>query len=434
MNDLNNLARAPTIPANTNFDNNYSYILRANNIQMTTLTDGIATLSGGYLTGIQLPTEPQDAVPKSYVISSNPAGSAKDIQYNDNGVFAGSDNFQYLGSNSVGTLSIPTVEFTDGTLQINGSYITGLQESSRSSSAITKRYCDFAQNRNYITTISSVSGQTYSAISVVNGTIIRMNSSSSSSQDYLPTATNIVNFINNQTDITGYAVGLTSGSTTGSIGVSGLFYNFSVINESNNNLVLFPNTGTTIISNGSVVNVVVPPYYVLCAYLYIADITAMSSPSVILYVNSIQWSVVYKSTTFQTNFFSDTGYTTGLPYYIKNNLFMPAPTNGYYIITGSAYTYSSTDVNKGIAFRDPTTHASDSFLNILTNGSFIIQNLSTTYNLSIKTTDCTGSWIIFTSSEQTSLSISTAKSSYMWLNNNSSTNTLNVIGTADLNG
>ena len=126
---MNNIKvpQPPKIPANTNYDSNYSEILKSDSIKSTSITDGVATLRGGFLSGLQLPEQEMDAVPKSYIRGSVPSGPLKSIQYNKNNLFTGSADLKYIGGISVGSLSIG-VPFTDGYLTIDDSYINNIVE------------------------------------------------------------------------------------------------------------------------------------------------------------------------------------------------------------------------------------------------------------------------------------------------------------------
>jgi hypothetical protein len=411
MNSYNKIPIGPTIPANTNYDSNYSGLLQTDSIRTQILTDGIATLQGGFLTGIINPIDDQDAIPKSYIIGSVPGGPPKSIQYNKDGVFSGSANFRYLGGNTGGTVSIPNVIFRDDYLSINGGLINNLQESSNGSYAVTRRYCDFLKNNNTVTTTDSVSGQTYDPSEILNSTLIRVNYSTT--VDLLPSADSIVSFLNNQAN---------ESLTTGSMATSGLFYNFTLINQGSNNVVMFGNTGTFLYSssaNSTISSIIVPRDYILRATVYIVDTV---SPLVRVYIDSLCWSVLYIS-----NFFGTTGFNTFLPYYARDNIIIPGPI-GYTPDTTTAVTYSLATVKQGIIFRDPTAAAIDIFDNILINTSFVIQNISA-FSVSIDSANCTGTW---TFNPSGILTISSGKSAYLWLNADFGTNILNVLSISDM--
>ncbi len=411
MNSYSKVPIGPTIPANTNYDSNYSGTLKTSSIDTQIFTDGVATLQGGFLTGIVNPTDDQDAVPKSYIIGSVPGGPSKSIQYNKDGVFTGSANFRYLGGSTGGTVSIPDVTFRDDYLSITGGLIRNLQESSNSSYAITRRYCDLLKNNNKATVIDSVAGDTYSAEDVINGTILRINYSTT--VDLLPSANSIIDFLNNQAN---------DSLTTGSMATTGLYYQFTLMNQGSNNIVLFGNTGTSLYSqnaNSTISSFIVPRDYILRATVYIVDVL---SPSVRVYIDSVSWSVVYIS-----NFFGQTGFNTFLPYYIQDNLLVPGPT-GYSPDTTTTMSYSLADIKKGIYFRDPTAAAVDTFDDVLVNTSFIIQNISA-FSVTIDAANCTGTWTFYPVG---TLTIGAGKSVYLWINTDNSTNVLNVMSVSDM--
>lgn len=406
--NTNNPAQPPVIPGSTNYDSNYSTILKANTVITNSITDGVATLQGGFLTGLQLPQNAQDAVPKSYIRGTIPGGLAKSIQYNDNDVFTGSNNLIYNGTASIGTVILTGI-FTDGILDVNAGYINNIVETNGQTSITSKRYVDFAKNRNYFDSLDVSSNSTYSASNIINGTLLR--DTLSNVVDSLPTAQNIISYVNNIYESSG---------TNGIMAINGLYYNFTLINQSSDSVItLASNTGTSIFSTESVFSMRIPPSYVLNATVYLKNV---SVPEVIVYINNINWSTVYLR-----NFFSSTGFNTFLPFKIGNNLLFPGPTS--YATTGTtSVTFALADVNLGIIIRDPPAVSQDLFGDLRTSGSFVVQNVSA-HLITINPLNCIGSW---TFNPTHSVLIDTNKSAYMWLGYENSINYLNVLGISTL--
>lgn len=406
--NTNNQAQSPVIPGSTNYDSNYSTVLKTSTVRTNSISDGVATLQGGYLTGLQLPVSAQDAVPKSYIRGTVPGGLAKSIQYNNNGLFTGSNNLIYNGNPSIGTVVFSGI-FTDGILDINAGYINSIVETNGAASITSRRYVDFLKNRNYTSSLDVSSNRMYTAINVINGTLLR--STLSNIIDTLPTAENIVKYINNIYQTVG---------TDGLMATAGLYYNFTLINQSSTSTItLVSNTGTDIFTTDTVFSVRVPPSYILNATVYIKN---TSIPEVIFYIDNINWSTVYLY-----NFFTNTGFDTFLPYKIGNNILVPGPSS-YVPSTSTAASFSLADVNLGIITRDPSNPSQDFFNDLRTSGSFVIQNISANL-ITINPLNCVGSWIF---NPTNSVLIDSNQSTYLWLGYENSINYLNVLGISDI--
>jgi hypothetical protein len=409
--NLNNLADAPLIPANTNYDTNYSGNLRVTSVRCSSFTDGVATLSNGFFSGISDPVNAQDAVPKSYIVGAVPGGTARTIQYNNNGLFGGSNNLTYVSDpgGTSGTVSL-TGSFTDGYLVMTGGYLSGITESSNSSSAITRRYCDFL-NRNNVTSVTStrVVATTYGPSSIINGTIIR--SSTVNNTDTLPTANSIISYLNNQSDLT---------VTSGSLATANLYYTFSMINQGSTYISINSNTGLTMNNTSVISSVAVPPGYTLNATVWV---NSVSPANVVVDITAINCNTVYMSNTF-----TPSGFSTFLPYSVGNNLLVPGPVNGT-SNTVSNYTYTKSDVQKGIIVRDPSGMSVDAFEDLRINTSLVIQNVSTTSSITISASDCTGSWTFIPTG---SLLIAESKSTILYFYNTGTNNYLNIMGSTTM--
>lgn len=115
-----------------------------------TSTTGSLNLSGGKITGIGTPTDPNDAATKAYVDSHSYTGSSVSatgpnlsVQYNSGGLFAGSSLF--LFNETLGSLSIGSIDIIGGGLSGGTDYsITGLSMPIGPTDAANKAYVDAA--------------------------------------------------------------------------------------------------------------------------------------------------------------------------------------------------------------------------------------------------------------------------------------------------
>jgi len=380
------MAAPPTIPPSTDYDSLSTNILKASKIQADLITDNYATLSGGTLTGIVNPVDPQDAVPKSYVTGSIPGGPINSIQYNNNGVFDGSANLLYIGAYSSGAVSLgPTTTLSDNYLNITVNTINNVNEPVNDTDVATKQYIDLIKSFTTVNSISTIASTTYSSTSVISGIILRTNLTTVS--DLLPTASDIIS------QLTNYNVG------TG--------FKFQINNTGTSVINVLPSTGITMSNAVSLY----PDYIMACTGV-------ITGPSTVyLNVDNICWSVIYVS-----NFFNETGFTTYLPYKINGNIFIPGPT-AYTEVTTNGYTYTLNDVNKGILTRKPTADSTDLMASFSTNQSFVIQNVSA-FTITIQSTG-------WTFSPSGSIVIAPNKCLYCWIYQG---NYLFIIGIVDING
>lgn len=113
----------------------------------TVYLDGELRLSGGKITGLGTPINPSDAVNKAYVDSHSGSGSATgpslSVQYNSNGLFAGSSLFTF--NETLGSLSVGSIQIVGGGTGGGTNYsITGLSYPVNSTDAANKAYVDSA--------------------------------------------------------------------------------------------------------------------------------------------------------------------------------------------------------------------------------------------------------------------------------------------------
>lgn len=90
--------------------------LQAIRTRSTYITDGVATLTGGRLSGLLPPAGPTDAASKQYVDTHSggvPGGPIGSLQFNDNGTLNGSSNLLWTSSTNtitlLGTINVTTM-------------------------------------------------------------------------------------------------------------------------------------------------------------------------------------------------------------------------------------------------------------------------------------------------------------------------------------
>lgn len=113
-----------------------------------TSTTGSLNLSGGRVTGISDPVDPNDAANKAYVDAHSGGGGTAtgpslSVQYNSGGLFSGSSLFTF--NETLGSLSLGSLTMIGGGLSGGTDYsITGLSYPTNASDAANKAYVDAA--------------------------------------------------------------------------------------------------------------------------------------------------------------------------------------------------------------------------------------------------------------------------------------------------
>lgn len=180
----------PRIPGSEYFNSNYTKDLECTTIICNSLSDGQATLTGGQLSNMNDPVNPQDAATKAYCdsILSIVADPLYSIQYNNNNQFDGSSNLTFDGSE---LYSLTTVIGTASSmLTINSGIIDNLPVPTTLKNPISKSYVDVYNTLNVVTTAAT--STTYGASSMVNSILIK---SSGTSSDATDSAANIITYI-----------------------------------------------------------------------------------------------------------------------------------------------------------------------------------------------------------------------------------------------
>jgi len=289
-------------------------------------------------------TNPLDAVSINYIKPAAATGPLLSVQYNDNGIFAGSPNLTF----NQFTLNVSgSIQFTGTSTSSpisDGSTIHNLIEPVNSEDIVTKIYADNYTSEN-ITSITSSSSTSYSASEVVNGVILR--SSGVNVTDSFPSASSIT---------------------------SELFNLFSVVN--NNSFVSFTlinnGTGTILLTSDSSVTLVPSTFSILPDYILNSYLIVTNTSYITMNVNSISFGQPYISSYFSTS----NSLITQFPYAATESLLGPIISTT--VNTSINYTYTSSDLANNLSVRAPATASSDvmssSFLPD-DGGSLIIQNV-----------------------------------------------------------
>lgn len=196
-------SQGPLIPASKLSKTNYTSRLKIDTLLCSTLTNGSVIIASGRITGLEDPTDNQDACTKNYVDTtlntvSEPLNS---IQYNnDTGSFGGNADLTYnintgllyskntyIGINPVTGSSTTSLVIENGTIKNIYNTVSG----TRSSLLITKSYVDTYDK--YTKSNNSDLAITYSASDMTNNLLIR--NPSESTTDTTCDATTLVNRI-----------------------------------------------------------------------------------------------------------------------------------------------------------------------------------------------------------------------------------------------
>jgi hypothetical protein len=191
--------QGPTIPLSSNFISNFTRLLKVTDSlegnsfsTPNPATPGTNTeLSGGVLSNLNDPVLDSQGATLAYALAQggtgNPGGPVKSVQYNNTGVFDGSNSLLFDKNTSILTAN----KISNGTVTIGSNTISGLTDPLIGSEAATKNYVD--NNTAFtITNNNTVGATTYSAASVINGLIYRDTQTSGTTTDTLPTAAQII--------------------------------------------------------------------------------------------------------------------------------------------------------------------------------------------------------------------------------------------------
>lgn len=191
--------QGPTIPASTNFLNNFTRLLK-----VTDSVKGISfnspnpdtpnidtVLSGGTLSNLNDPVLDSQGATYAYLQahggSGNPGGITGNVQYNNGGVFGGSNSLTFDKNTNTLTANI----ISNGTITIGSNTISGLSNPTNGTEAATKSYVDSAGSLT-IVNINTVGPTTYTATDIINHIIYRDTQTSGTTTDTFPTAAQIV--------------------------------------------------------------------------------------------------------------------------------------------------------------------------------------------------------------------------------------------------
>jgi len=383
--------------SSVNHDNNYTTTFSAQNIYSTLTTDQVATFSDGTIRNLIVPSQPQDAVSKAYVIaSSNPGGPADSVQFNNSG-FDGSANLLYDNTTTTltinGDISLTPITISEGA-------ITGLSDPVSDQQIATKNYVDAYSYIMTPTYIQSNSNVTYTGSQMINGIIQRNIFTSLSLLGYTVTDTTA-----SAQQLFDATIGAVVGST----------YKWKIVNDDPDSFIsverrdrfkIFVNPGTGVTFNPSS-TIMIPRTYTLDAYIIF---TSISPPAVTINVNSNFYDPLALFWIPNNQVVSGTfGFVNSISMYVSDNFLFNVDEIEE---TGIDYTYTTTDVKNGFIVRTPGGASNDTFnLNIgIPSQLFTIQNngigdinitgLSTIYTL-------TPSPIVVLAGYQTTIAIET---------------------------
>lgn len=376
---MSNTNKAPLVPPSTKFDTNFSKLLKTDEVIVTSITDGIATLGGGTLTNLTNGTDPQDAITKSYVSgTSQPGGSVNNIQFNDSNIFGGSANFEYVSP----TLTVNgTIEDSTGA-SMTGGLISNLANPINPQDIATKSYVDSFSGSSQYTVIASDTGVTYSTTQMINGiihrTIAATDAYNLSLTDTTPSAAEIVSSLN-------ASVGTTASFIlANSIVAPSAPVVFTDPIADQLTITLAGGSGVTFdFADPFVIN----RDYTMKARLLVTNATS-GSEAVTIFIDSIF------NSNLPTNLFNvpdviDNSLsqpistsTLDKPVKIENNILFPIASTSE--ISGNDYVYTLDDVKNSIVVRKPTLDSYDDVSGIIdptaTNieeSVFLIQNATT---------------------------------------------------------
>jgi hypothetical protein len=359
---------ASAIGQSTDYDNNYSNKTYATKIIAESLTDGTATFSGGTITNLIPPTDPQDAITKGFVnglVTASPPVNS--VQYN-NLVFAGSANLTFVSN----ILSVNGTINDGSGISIVGGTISGLNDPIASNQVATKSYVDSFNSTTTNTYIQSDVGVVYTTSQMLNAAILR----------------NLVTYNNfgvSLTDTTPTAAQFIAAKPTAEVGFAARFRIMNDNPDANQTtvegrdrfvLTINPGTGVTFYPSD--------PFNIRRAYMLDAYIvfTNVVVPAVTIYINRCSYSgpTIYlpPSTTSGLTVFENTvDYINYNSMQLTGNLFWNLNNP---LKTATNYSYTTSDIKNQMIIRNPSGAASDTFGSIINplymNQMMVIQNPS----------------------------------------------------------
>lgn len=196
-----------SIYPDVNNNTNSTRVMEVGSVYSNSITDGIATIEGGYVTGLVEPTEDNQIATKYYVDNSSgegsggAAGPVNSVQYNSNGEFAGSANLMVDTTSE--TLTINGV-LTNGTISLLGSQIEGLNDPTTPTQAATKHYADLNTGNMGNITVNLVQNVPYAYTAeqvynnIINLTFIPNNYTDICPVDDMPSAVDMQTFLGSE--------------------------------------------------------------------------------------------------------------------------------------------------------------------------------------------------------------------------------------------
>jgi hypothetical protein len=389
---------ASAIGPSTTYNDNYTKNAYASKLIAETLTDGVATFSGGTVVGLITPTDPQDAVTKAFVDGlSHPSPPTNSIQFN-NLTFGGSSNLTF-SSNSL--ILNGSLQSTSG-INITGGVISGLLNPINNSEIATKNYVDSFSSIIVNTYIQSDSNVTYTASQMINGIVFRN----------LLTE-NVFNI--NLTDTTATASQLIAQVSNATVGYAAKFKIMNDNPDANGTtvegrdgfvLTINPGSGVTFFPSD--------PFQIRRGYTFDATITFTNiiTPAVTIIINSCAFSGISTYLAPSTSFLvlkNSVDYLNYNAMQNTNNILWNVNSS---IKSTTNYSYTTNDIKNQITIRNPSGTSTDIFGNSISilymNQIIIIQNISA---FTINITGQTNIWtltptsIVIPSGYQTTLSI-----------------------------
>jgi len=136
---------APLITSSANLDNNTTVTYKLNDaVYVDSLTDGVATLEGGFLKNLNDPVTDDQAATKNFVDNfvgvGVPGGNDTNIQLNDGANdFTGTNDLTF--DNGTGNTFV-NGSITNGTITIQNNQISGVADPVNAQDVATKGYVD----------------------------------------------------------------------------------------------------------------------------------------------------------------------------------------------------------------------------------------------------------------------------------------------------
>lgn len=197
-----------------NQESNYTRLMKATNIQCTSITDGIATLEGGTISNLFDPETSDQIATKYYTdnfTSSGSGGPIGSLQINTGASFTGINGIKYTNSSLQIYNKFVTASGTTTNISITDNVLSGLSNPPNDSYAVNNGYV-LSSNLSLGTLSTTSASTSLSASEVVNKYLVRtIVNSSSIIQDILPTSASIRSYIN-------------TSSTSGSFSFSFVYY------------------------------------------------------------------------------------------------------------------------------------------------------------------------------------------------------------------